>query len=154
MTNIIIGIQVKLREIIKKNIGKNGAIIVVIVNTFFVDLAQKGLAISWVTIAQIVANSLLYLIHVDFRFKLAFKALLAGGVSHIFTVTCLSMYLRYFKNAGKRNEIPFYIDGLMNQIIVAVVFSISIIWIFTNNEETNNSLDSQGKLKDKDFYHG
>lgn len=155
LTNLIVSIQIKLRDGFRGIIKQNGAIIVVILNTALVAFAQNGKAISTVTVAQVLANSVFYFVWVDFKFKLAFKALLAGGVSHIATVSLIALYMRYFASQGKRYELPFYIEGYLNQIVVMIVFAISIIWIFSGNNEgqsTELEKDNQFKDKDKDFY--
>lgn len=153
VSNYIVSKQKSMREWIRTLVQQNGVIIIVILNTGLVALAQKSTTVSWTSVVHAIANTLFYFVWIDYKFKLAFKAFLACGVSHIMSVSLIALYMKFFNGMGKRYELPVYIDGYFNQGIVFIVFTISIIWIFSgNNEGISNELEQDNQIKDKDFY--
>jgi hypothetical protein len=149
ITRYIIALQQAFRGLFKGFLKENIALIVVVSNTVFVALAHSG-NVSKVTIVQIVINSAVYMLWVDFNFKLAFKALLAGGISHIIAVESIALYMKYFAGMGKRYDLPIYINGNLNKVIVLILFIMAIYWIFSGNKSAITEDDEN--LKDKDFY--
>lgn len=154
ITKYIQGIQKIIRDTFKSLIKENIAIFVVIANTFFVAVAQNDClakSVSIVNVIQIIINSLIYLVWVDFNFKLSFKSLLAGGITHIIAVETIALWMKYFGSMSKRCELPIYINGYLNKVVVLVIFIMAIYWIFTGNDNSINK-EKNNKSKDKDFY--
>ena len=143
--------QISLRLLLKKFINVNAAIILVMLNTGLLASFQKQCTNSVIDsrlIVQLIINSLLFFAILDFDLKSFAKMILAGAISHIATGEFISLYMRYVAGYGTICDIPLYVSGWFNQLVVTSVFLGILYYIFTGNRENsiqdhfNNKIDS------------
>lgn len=101
-------------------------------------------------IAQLVGNSLLFFVVVDFNVRAFSKMIIGGAVSHIATSEFISLYMRYIKGYGTRCEMPIYVSGYFAQTVVFCVFFGLLYYIFTGNSYNTSSIKDDAEI-DSDF---
>jgi hypothetical protein len=153
-------LQLKLQREFNRIASTNKAIIIVMINSALVASSNKNCVENLLdpdSVEQIVFNSVAILLLVDVRLLNFIKLFLSGGISYVLTSEFISIHAKYVSKL--ECKLPISIEGNFNIFIVALVFTLTIFWIFTGNEailkedkEILDKIEKERIMKDKDFY--